>query len=212
MHLDWGGWFGQIYCGGGDTMLTGALIVIDAQKAYTRRDSSLYCRDAARTIQKINSLIALFKAAALPVIYVKHQHAADGSDLGRMYDFSGEPEDDFEFKEGSEDVEFDEALTVIPDSPILIKNRYSAFSNPSLHKLLNDGNVTKVVICGFMTNFCCESTARDAHDRNFFVDFVVDATGTPGTEKYSQKDVRDIVSDLLSAGFCLVKHTDELVR
>ena len=37
-----------------------------------------------------------------------------------------------------------------------------------------------------MTNFCCESTARYAHDVDFHVDFISDATGTPGTDNLSE--------------------------
>jgi len=62
-----------------------------------------------------------------------------------------------------------------------------------------------------MTNFCCESTARDALDRDFYVDFVIDATGTPGTEKFNQKQVRDIVGELLAAGFARVMTAKEIL-
>ena len=39
-----------------------------------------------------------------------------------------------------------------------------------------------VVICGLMTSFCCETTARDAHGRDYEVLFVADATEGPDLE------------------------------
>ena len=89
----------------------------------------------------------------------------------------------------SPEVEYDPRLIRVPGAPEVIKNRYSAFTGTSLDKILRQNEVDTVVVCGFMTNFCCDSTAREAHDRDYFVDFIVDATGTPGTEHMSQVEV-----------------------
>ena len=63
-----------------------------------------------------------------------------------------------------------------------------------------------------MTNFCCESTARDALDLDYYVDFVVDATGTPGTDNYDEEEIRIIVGELLSAGFANVYSTKNYLK
>jgi nicotinamidase-related amidase len=63
-----------------------------------------------------------------------------------------------------------------------------------------------------MTNFCCESTARDAHDLDYFVDFVIDATGTPGIPKMKQAKVRDLVAAFLREGFAEVFTTKEYLK
>jgi len=55
-----------------------------------------------------------------------------------------------------------------------------------------------------MTNFCCESTARDAHDRDYYVDFIIDATGTPGLEKLNQEQIKLVSAQTLSAGYANV--------
>ena len=62
-----------------------------------------------------------------------------------------------------------------------------------------------------MTNFCCESTARSAHDRDFFVDFVWDATGTPGVENISTEDLIKTTRENLAAGFANVISTEDVV-
>lgn len=189
-----------------------ALLVIDAQNVYTNRESELYCKDSRSTISRINSLVQRFQRDKSPVIYVRHVHKNDGSDLGRMFDYTGEPEEDFNFKEGSEEVEYDARLIRDKQSGEIVKNRYSAFAGTDLHSTLKRAGVEKVVICGFMTNFCCESTARDAHDLDYFVDFVVDATGTPGTDKLDEKEIRKVVSELLRSGFSRVMSTSKFLK
>jgi ureidoacrylate peracid hydrolase len=184
-----------------------ALLVIDAQKIYTNPESEMYCKDSKSTIKKINNLIEGFRLAKKPIIFVRHIHKRDGSDLGRMFDYSGEPEEDFNFKDGSEEVEYDDNLIKPAKSSEIVKNRYSAFIGTDLEARLKTVKVDTVVICGFMTNFCCESTARDAHDRDYFVDFIVDATGTPGTESMNQNKIRTLVAEFLESGYSRVNTT-----
>lgn len=189
-----------------------ALLVVDVQKIYTQENSEMYCKNASETVLSINKLIKSFQLKNLPIFLIRHIHKQDGSDLGRMFDFTGEPEEDFNFKANTEEIEYDPDLT-IPDNAIkIVKNRYSSFVGTKLHKTLQELKVEGVVICGFMTNFCCESTARDAHDLDYFVDFIVDATGTPGTENLGQDEIRNVVSQLLEEGFAVVKTTEEFLN
>lgn len=177
-----------------------ALIVIDVQNIYTNPDSELYCADSKQTVGKINGLINEFEKKKLPIIYVKHVHKVDGSDTGRMFDFAG-PAEDFNFKEGSDEVEFDENLKVPKNATVIFKNRYSSFVGTPLEKILKDNKVSTIVVCGFMTNFCCESTTRDAHDRDYYVDFITDATGAPALETMDENKIRESVSEYMAAGF-----------
>lgn len=189
-----------------------ALLVIDAQNIYTDPNSALFCADSKATIQRINKLITLFKEKERPVIYIRHAHKTDGSDLGRLFDFTGTPEPDFNFKEGSDEVEFDKNLLQPKDSLVITKTRYSSFAGTNLDNELKKLGVNRVVICGFMTNFCCESTARSALDLDYYVDFISDATGTPGTETINENEMRRVVGELLSAGFARVYETEAYIE
>jgi ureidoacrylate peracid hydrolase len=193
-------------------MSRNALLVIDVQNVYTSEESEMFCGDSKGTVKRINLLITHFADENRPVVLVRHIHKADGSDLGRMFDFAGKPEEDFNFKDGTPDVQYDASLLIPPGAIQIVKNRYSAFVGTRLHDILKKHGIDTVTICGFMTNFCCESTARQAHDLDYFVDFVVDATGTPGTDKFDEKEVRSIVSDILSAGYARVTRTSTLLR
>lgn len=188
-----------------------ALLVIDAQKIYTDEDSDYLCEGTEEIIENINKIINFFKKTADLIIYIRHIHKKDGTDLGRMYDFTGEVED-FEFKEDDPLVDYDDRLIKLDNSVEIIKTRYSAFINTKLDEILKKNKVEKIVITGFMSNFCCESTARVAHDLDYFVDFIIDATGTPGLDSYSQEQVRKYVSELLDTGFAVVYKTKDYLN
>lgn len=187
-----------------------ALLVIDAQRIYTDPGAELYCDGSETTLAGINRLIDAHASRGRPIVFVRHIHKADGSDLGRMFDYAGDV-DDFTFKEGSDEVDYALGLHRPAGVVELTKTRYSAFQRTNLEAILRSLGATRVVVCGFMTNFCCESTAREAHDRDFFVTFVPDATGCPDLADLTQDDIRRLVSVLLEAGFATIATADELV-
>ena len=185
-----------------------ALIVIDAQKIYSLEESGYYIENISNIVEKINHVIKAFEKKNDTIIYVKHEHKIDGSDSGRMFDFYGE-KGEIEFKENSKEIEFISDLYIAPNSICLNKTRYDAFIGTDLESVLKEKNIEKVVICGFMTNFCCESTARHAHDVDFFVDFVADAMGTPGTEELLPEEISKATIATLESGFAIITNAKE---
>lgn len=188
-----------------------ALLVIDAQKIYSNTDSGYYVDEVQKVVDNINSIIKKFKEDGNKIIYIKHMHEADGSDSGRMFDFSGEM-GEIEFKSGTDYVEFIDGLIVTNDTDIIIKKRYDSFIGTPLKQILDENSIQKIVITGFMTNFCCESTARSAHDLDFYVDFVSDATGTPGTEQFSASETKKATLATLEEGFANIIETSEIIK
>lgn len=61
---------------------------------------------------------------------------------------------------------------------IVAKNTYDAFINTALAKILKDLDVQTVVVCGVMTDCCCDTTARSAFNRGFETLLVRDACGS----------------------------------
>ncbi len=64
------------------------------------------------------------------------------------------------------------------DAVIRTKHTYDAFFGTELDSLLRGGGVRTVIVCGTMTNYCCEATARGAFDRGYHVVFSSDLTST----------------------------------
>jgi ureidoacrylate peracid hydrolase len=190
-----------------------ALLVIDAQKVYSLNHSRLKVNNVESIVENINKIIRYFENKNLPIIYIRHLHNPDGSDAGRMYDFSFSGKTrKIGFRKGSLETEYIDDLIIIKGAPEIIKNRYNAFFNTNLANILNKLNINQVVIVGFMTNFCCESTARDAHDRDYYVDFIIDATGTPGLEKLNQDQIKLASVQTLSAGYAHILKTEEFLK
>ena len=185
-----------------------ALLVIDVQNIYADAASPLFVPQFEDSLARINALVNGFAAAGQPVIYVRHVHRADGRDAGRMFDFTGTAEA-VGFAEGTVEAEYVPGLVILPGALHMTKRRYSCFEGTELEAILRSLDVNTVAICGYMTNFCCDSTARAAHDRDYFVDFILDATGAPDLAgDFRQEDIKRAVSATLSGGFARIFAAD----
>jgi nicotinamidase-related amidase len=186
-----------------------AILVIDVQKVYTDPASPLHCVGNDAVIANINRVLSAAEAAGDLVVHVRHVHRADGSDAGRMFDFNGQP-GGLGFVAGTEEVEDDPRLKIPSTALVVSKRRYSCFVATGLDRILRERSIDRIVITGFMTNFCCEATARNGHDLDYFVDFLLDATGCPDlSESATQAVVKDGTAATLSAGFARVMSTSE---
>lgn len=191
-----------------------ALLVIDAQKEYSQKERPLFIDDFSEVAKNINQLSELFREKNMPVVIIKQVYDARGNDIGRMGDFS--EDDAFDEKAGYTGL--DENIIFNKDKDIVIqKNRYSAFVNTNLEGYLKTLGIDTVVITGFMTNYCCESTARHAHDLDYKVIYATDATSAPyfgnlGFGDFSLQTLKAIVSSVLSGGIAEVVNTEEIIE
>jgi len=90
------------------------------------------------------------------------------------------------------------------DGIIIEKNQYDAFYNTNLEQILHENNISQVIVCGVLTNICCETTARSAFVRGFETFFTID-----GTAAYSEEHHMATISNL-SYGFAIPILLDEL--
>lgn len=192
-----------------------ALLVIDVQGEYFDGDGPAYVEHARDIVGNVNRLVDLFRAEGLTIVFVKHMQRADGSDAGRMGDFSAPGEED-SFVEGTPRVELIPELHAEPHDVVVVKRRYSAFQGTDLEAVLHTARVRAVVICGLMTSFCCETTARDAHGRDYEVLFAADAVEGPDLEDAEGREVpHDAVLastvTALGAGFAEVVSAEDVI-
>jgi isochorismate hydrolase len=170
-----------------------ALLVIDMQ---------LYFRELAEPIlSNVSSLIDGCRASGVEIFFTRHghrDHIKNGGMLSRWW------EDLIYY--GSAEWELIKELKANPRETILDKNRYSAFFGTNLDGRLRVKKVEDLVICGVMTNCCCETTARDAFVRDYRVFFVADATATASEELHlaSLKN--------LAFGFAYIVNTKEICQ
>jgi nicotinamidase-related amidase len=61
---------------------------------------------------------------------------------------------------------------------LLQKPLPGSFTNTNLEVWLKERSIDTLAICGYMTQMCCDTTARQAAHLGFSVEFLSDATGT----------------------------------
>ena len=189
-----------------------ALLLIDVQKVYTTPGSPLLVDGHEIAIANMNRLIDDAAARGDLLVYVRHMHRKDGSDAGRMFDYLGSP-GEIGFAEETDEVLLDPRLNVVAGALHITKNRYSAFVGTRLDEMLKQRQVNRIVVTGFMTDYCCETTARHGHDLDYFVDFIIDATGCPdASADIKQPLIKSVTSAVLLGGFSRVSTTDEYLR
>ena len=74
------------------------------------------------------------------------------------------------------------------------------FNNTDLETLLQENKIKNVVIGGFLTNFCVESTARTAYDKGYGVTIMKDATAANSEEEqnHSEEKIFPLLGQTLS--------------
>lgn len=107
-------------------------------------------------------------------------------------------------------------LSPKPGEPVLQRNRYSAFFNSDLDRILREKGIETVVIGGYSTNVCCDSTARDANFRDYEVIVLEDGTAPVALEEVegraiSAEQVQRTVLANLRRGFAQVATVEEVL-
>ncbi|KAF2169783.1 hypothetical protein M409DRAFT_52284 [Zasmidium cellare ATCC 36951] len=158
-----------------------ALLVVDMQNAFCHKQGSFakmgMQSDPTAIIPQINNLRSAFRAANIPVFFLRTGYNADYSD--RRSRSRGDSVEKLQgLLRGSWDAEILEELTPQSDEHVVEKTRNSGFLRTSLESILKERRVNHLVLTGVGTDVCVESTARDAYQLDFAVTTVSDATGT----------------------------------
>lgn len=166
-----------------------ALLIIDMQRDFIEPGGfgASLGNDVSRLQPAIAPTAALLKAFrhhGLPVLHTREVHRPDLSDcppakrlrgpgplrigdmgpMGRIL-IDGEP--------GAEIIP---ELAPRPDEPVIDKPGKGAFYNTELAHILEDLDVTQLIIAGVTTEVCVQTTMREANDRGYECLLAADAT------------------------------------
>lgn len=197
-----------------------ALVVVDMTNDFLEPGVPQFCAAGPEVIPRLADLIDVCRRAGVLVLYTSHMHRADGSDMGRMAEsFSYLVDSDrrpITMIEGTRGVEVVDALAPAPGEIVIRKSRYSAFYNTDLETVLRTKGITTLIIGGVATNFCCESTARDATFRDYRVIFLSDGNAAlelpdHGWGSIGHEEVQRVVLSTLAAGFCEVASVNDVI-
>ncbi|MBE0433949.1 cysteine hydrolase [candidate division WOR-3 bacterium] len=147
-----------------------ALLVIDMQRHFCDPASGFFVPGSDMLAQKLKPLVDAFCQHGRPVVFTRHIDSNEPDNLMLRWWSEQIREDD----PMSEVVEILDACR----GTTAIKHQYDGFLNTDLESVLRAKNVRQVVVCGVLTNLCCETTARSAFMRGFEVYFLEDGTAT----------------------------------
>ncbi|ETS74112.1 hypothetical protein PFICI_13978 [Pestalotiopsis fici W106-1] len=160
-----------------------ALLVIDMQQYFSDM--------AEKATPNIKTLQKHFSDQAKPIIYTQHGHPEEDfkrpykNQLVRKWGVDGS------IHRGSPDWELIPWVKQsVGDAPVVAKNTYDAFVNTNLAQLLERDQVDRVVVCGVMTDCCCETTARSAFNLGWETWLVSDACYSVDEEQH-QRSLHD---------------------
>ena len=123
-------------------------------------------------------LVSILFTGDLPVIYLQHTHAPDGSDMGRIAEVFPPIRALGHCFDGTWDAAVIEELAPGPRDHVVKKHRFSGFYRTDLEGLLRRIGAGTLFVCGIATNICVESTIRDAFYRDYAVIVPREATAS----------------------------------
>ncbi len=104
-------------------------------------------------------------AAKVPVVVIQHSNRAPDART---------------FRPGTREWELHPEVKVRLCDALIEKTLPGSFTQTPLDSWLHDHAITSLVISGYMSHMCCDTTARQAFHKGYAVTFLSDATGTLG--------------------------------
>ena len=145
-----------------------AFVVIDMQNAFVK--GKVKAETALAIMPKVNQLAAAVRELGARVAWVQLEAGdADGNSVAELYHkyfftTAGAEGHRSSLTPGDWGHEICEELEVRDDDIRAWKTRHSAFvhGHGNLHEQLQEAGIENLLIGGTVTNFCCETTGRDA--------------------------------------------------
>jgi nicotinamidase-related amidase len=138
-----------------------ALLVIDVQNEYF--NGKLPVTYPPGSLANIAATIDAANLHGIPVIVIQHTAAQPEAPT---------------FVKGSQGWQLHPEITKRKYSVLIQKSLPSSFAGTGLEAWLKEQGITTLAISGYMTQMCCDTTAREAFHRGYMVKFLSDATGT----------------------------------
>jgi nicotinamidase-related amidase len=150
-----------------------AVLVIDVQ-------TGLFCAEPApfeaeAVIARINEVTAKAREAGAPVFFVQHDGVPGGEDV-------------VPFTEGWK---LHPDLVVLPGEPVIRKTTCDVFYGTALEAELRIRGITTLVLMGYATDFCVDTTLRNAVSKDFGIIVVADAHTTADNPILKADQVRE---------------------
>lgn len=166
------------------------LIVVDAQKDFLASDGAMAKDleiDISRmqnTVPRLNLFIETARKLGIMIVWTKGI-IDPGKSMHNLRILWGEESDIKVCKCGTDGVEFYSEITQpLPREHVIKKWGYDAFENTDLDLVLRCNGIKTLLLTGFGTNVCVESTARHGFTKGYYIVLVSDCTDTITKNEY----------------------------
>jgi nicotinamidase-related amidase len=156
-----------------------AVLIIDAQVAFFHLSKPLYKKDSV--LGNIQALIDRARARAVPIIFL--QHSGGHSRI---------------FEKGSAGWQIHPLISPQENDTIIEKHTPDAFHETPLEHCLNQLSVRSIVVCGFATEGCVDTTVRRAASLGFNIELASDAHSTTDGDVLQANQIIDHHNSVLS--------------
>ncbi len=138
-----------------------ALLVIDVQNEYFT--GKLPVSYPAGSFENVLKAMDSAKEYTISIAVIQHRAIREDSPI---------------FKFRSPEWELHPEIACRPRAILIEKTLPGSFTGNGLEPWLKKNGIDTVAISGYMTQMCCDTTARQAFHRGYKVEFLSDATGT----------------------------------
>lgn len=171
-----------------------SLLVIDVQNEYfTGKLPVCYPEN---TLPNVLKAIETAQSYGIPIIMIRHTLTSADAKA---------------FIKGTDGWELLDEMKAVVYDHYVEKNYPSAFVGTDLEAWLRANEIDTLAISGYMTQFCCDTTARYAYHMGYDVEFLSDATATLAFEnsagKVSAEELHRAILVVQAARFSSVMST-----
>ncbi|MBI3637070.1 MAG: cysteine hydrolase [Candidatus Rokubacteria bacterium] len=138
-----------------------ALIVIDAQQEYFAPIGKVVLPHGPAAVKNVAKALAWARRSQTPVFHIVHESARPGAAV---------------FAKGSPALEVHPDARPRPGEPVFTKHLPGSFTGTPLEQALREQGIEQVIVAGFMTQMCVDTTSRQAAHLGFKVTVLSDAT------------------------------------
>ena len=163
-----------------------AVLVVDVQNDYCRPDGALGkaglpTASAMAMLPNLQALLSAARASGTAAIFIQTNHTPETDSESWTWRTAGVSGG--VCRQGTWGADFTE-VAPLPDEPVVIKHRYSAFINTRLDSVLRTLKIESLIMTGVSTNVCVESTARHGYMLDYHVVFLSDCTAAYSPEEH----------------------------
>ncbi len=177
-------------------MANRALVVVDVQNEYVTGTMPITFPNVTESLANVGRAMDASAAHQLPIAVIQHRGSASSPI----------------FAADSDGYQLCDVVATRPFDLRLDKEYPSSFTGTVLEDWLRENDVDTIVVVGFMTQLCVESTIRDAVHRGFDAELLADAAGTLDLANQSGRrsacDIHETVCVVLQSEFAAVTTTD----